>query len=688
VGGQAATSHVLRRRSAARPTLGSRNGAIATYVTPAADVAATCRLSIAWYLGATDAATPAPLLRHLLAAGADSNPTDYEDGDWKAAQANLDNLRVLDPACGDGAFLHGMLDVLECAHELLDRRLNRERSAAVRRADICRKNLCGVDVQPSLIQKAGRRLQLASGAAANLATADSLVDPRGSSWESRFSEVVDGGGFDIVIGNPPFLRHERIADPRTQLSPAEYRNRVTASLKSRLPDLQLPGGRADLALYFLFLGMGLLRPRGVLGFVLPDSVFDAAYSRCLGEALHSTGREGLVLRSLTSRSFLSASVNTSILILGPKEPISAPRAAGHCPTLGPKVGFAAPPYKIAKRGRSFDGRHCGDTVRVVEIDEPLDRVELSQVLIARRRRSSSPVRIAHRAAETTLGDLGHLRYALKSGLNGFFYPDAEAIGRFAIEPEFLRPLLKSPRDVRTLTVAPNSLSHRVFACSRSLEELHQMAKHGSLAYIDWGSRQHTAGREWSPAVPWPAAPSLRGRHFWYALSLPTPADFVLPRFFDRRFFISVCAAPLVEDQTFYGLVLAPDLLDMRDALAGLLNCSMTLLALERAGRGGLGDGVRQFALSDYLGLKVFDVRRLKSACAEEIAQSFRLLASRPILPVEEEIRQTDRRVLDDAVASAVGLGQHASQRIRRELEARVAQRITRARDARLRSRGE
>jgi N-6 DNA Methylase len=641
--------------------LGSRNGAIATYVTPAADVAATCRLSIAWYLGATDAATPAPLLRHLLAAGAGSNPTDYEDGAWKAAQANLDNLRVLDPACGDGAFLHGMLDVLECAHELLDRRLNRERSAAARRADICSKTLCGVDVQPSLIQKARRRLQLASGAAANFATADSLVDPRGSSWESRFSEVVDGGGFDIVIGNPPFLRHERIADPLTQLSPAEYRNRVTASMKSRLPDLQLPGGRADLALYFVFLGMGLLRPRGVLGFVLPDSVFDAAYSRCLGEALHSTGREGLVLRSLTSRSFLSASVNTSILILGPKE---------------------------MRRASDTGDSLREDTVRVVEVDEPLDRVELSQVLIARHRRSSSPVRIAHRAAETTLGDLGHLRYALKSGLNGFFYPDAEAIGRFAIEPEFLRPLLKSPRDVRTLTVAPNSLSHRVFACSRSLEELRQMAKHGSLAYIDWGSRQHTAGREWSPPVPWPAAPSLRGRRFWYALSLPTPADFVLPRFFDRRFFISVCAAPLVEDQTFYGLVLAPDLLDMRDALAGLLNCSMTLLALERAGRGGLGDGVRQFALSDYLGLKVFDVRRLKSACAEEIAQSFRLLASRPILPVEEEIRQTDRRVLDDAVASAVGLGQHASQRIRRELEARVAQRITRARDARLRSRGE
>ncbi len=46
----------------------------------------------------------------------------------------------------------------------------------------------------------------------------------------------------------------------------------------------------------------------------------------------------------------------------------------------------------------------------------------------------------------SLGDLGRVRYPIKTGINEFFYVDEARIREFQIEREFLLPVVKSPKD--------------------------------------------------------------------------------------------------------------------------------------------------------------------------------------------------------------------------------------------------
>ena len=83
-----------------------------------------------------------------------------------------------------------------------------------------------------------------------------------------FSEVLtqEGDGFDIVIGNPPYVRQERIKDQKPQLKKV-YPNIYT--------------GRADLYVYFYARGLDLLNPHGTLAFITSNKFMRAGYGKKL-----------------------------------------------------------------------------------------------------------------------------------------------------------------------------------------------------------------------------------------------------------------------------------------------------------------------------------------------------------------------------------------------------------------------
>lgn len=158
-------------------------------------------------------------------------------GDWARGSAGeeqvvrlwrrLQRLRVLDPTCGDGAFLMAALHVLEPVWEAVLGRLaalgapesavelGLLRGPARRRAirgQMLARNLFGVDVDPGALSQCARRLLAEwsssehSGAheapRLNLHAGNSAA---GVDWESAFPEVLRAGGFDVVVGNPPYL---------------------------------------------------------------------------------------------------------------------------------------------------------------------------------------------------------------------------------------------------------------------------------------------------------------------------------------------------------------------------------------------------------------------------------------------------------------------------------------------------
>ncbi len=177
-------------------------------------------------------------------------------------------LRLLDPACGGGAFL------VEAARRLIGRH-----GARVRRQ--LPGLLHGVELDADAAGSTRRRLAELAGTPVeawrrSILHADALTDhrrppppgrPRGLDWSTAFGRVLSDGGFDAVVGNPPFL------------NAIEERSRFGTELKAHLRErFACARGPVDAAVLFAELALRLVRRGGRVGLVLPNKILSAGYA--------------------------------------------------------------------------------------------------------------------------------------------------------------------------------------------------------------------------------------------------------------------------------------------------------------------------------------------------------------------------------------------------------------------------
>ncbi|HQK93521.1 MAG TPA: Eco57I restriction-modification methylase domain-containing protein, partial [Armatimonadota bacterium] len=156
-------------------------------------------------------------------------------------------------------------------------------------------------------------------------------------WDIAFVEVFEGDsdGFDIVVGNPPYVRQEKIADPRERqedFTADEWRERRKA-YKAKLARSVYqahPGffrydpardaaankidSKSDLYVYFYLHALSLLNPRGSFSFVTSNSWLDVGYGADLQEFVLRNCRVRLILDNQVRRTFADADVNTVIVL--------------------------------------------------------------------------------------------------------------------------------------------------------------------------------------------------------------------------------------------------------------------------------------------------------------------------------------------------------------------------------------
>ena len=156
-----------------------------------------------------------------------------------------DEISILDPACGNGAFLMG-------AHEYLAARCAGSRKRLLN----C---IYGADLDEVALSQARRNLHAAdSCTGAHLIHGDSLMNV---DWHGEFPEIMARGGFDAVIGNPPWVSLAGRFGIRA------YRDAEIEHLRRRF------GGNSympNLFEYFVSLGLELTRPGGYFSFIVPD----------------------------------------------------------------------------------------------------------------------------------------------------------------------------------------------------------------------------------------------------------------------------------------------------------------------------------------------------------------------------------------------------------------------------------
>lgn len=131
-------------------------------------------------------------------------------------------LTICDPACGSGAFLNQALDFLITEHKYIDELQAKLFGDALVLSDvegsILENNLFGVDINEESVEIAKLSLWLRTAQPnrklndlnSNIKCGNSLVDDvvvagdKAFNWKDSFKEVFSNGGFDIIIGNPPY----------------------------------------------------------------------------------------------------------------------------------------------------------------------------------------------------------------------------------------------------------------------------------------------------------------------------------------------------------------------------------------------------------------------------------------------------------------------------------------------------
>ena len=197
----------------------------------------------------------------------------------KNKKIKVKDLKILDPACGSGSFLiktfDYLYDNLSVGKESKQYRIDSQGKYSIK-TEILKNNIYGVDLDQKaveitklnlLLKAAEKNRRLPEEIDVHIKHGNSLIDDdvivglNAFKWGEKFKEIMDKGGFDAVVGNPPYVRQEELSE----IKPYFQKN------------YEVYHGMADLFVYFFEREIGILKEGGYFGMIVSNKWLRAGY---------------------------------------------------------------------------------------------------------------------------------------------------------------------------------------------------------------------------------------------------------------------------------------------------------------------------------------------------------------------------------------------------------------------------
>ncbi|MDQ1281669.1 MAG: hypothetical protein QG630_20 [Patescibacteria group bacterium] len=247
---------------------------------------------------------------------------------YKEYKEVLQNIKVVDPACGSGAFLVRVYDylleenlrvrkIINDAEKQIDKKiggslLDNNEIIKTEIKSVLKNNIYGVDLNEESVEitklslwlKSAKKGEKLTTLKDNIKCGNSLIDDplvagdKAFNWQSSFPEVFVQGGFDVVVGNPPYVRPHNLNTKDKEYFWGNYK-----SFKAK----------SDLYAIFMEKGIEILSKNGFLSFITPHTWMYLESFDVIRNMLYENGLNKII--KADKKVFQDAQVDSAIFIL-------------------------------------------------------------------------------------------------------------------------------------------------------------------------------------------------------------------------------------------------------------------------------------------------------------------------------------------------------------------------------------
>jgi len=511
--------------------------------------------------------------------------------------------------------------------------------------------------------------------------------------------------FDALVGNFPFIRQELIEkaekgykEKLEKVLVDGWGEKYTELFKGN-GELRL-SGQADIYAYLFFHTAAHLKLGGRMGFVTSNSWLDVAYGYELQKFFLSKFKIVAICESRCEPWFEQSAVNTVFTILErcdneeekknnlvrflkvkkplgelfPEDALTDSQARWlRLERFVDKIEELATRWEVLgdkefKKFARFRKKHMSqpeiisyedDEIRIrmisqvdlkEQVDETGQTVKWGQYL----RAPDIYFEILKKCADkfVPLDEVADIRFGIKTGVNEFFYLTDDRIKHWGIEPEFLKTVIKSPKECNRIKLKRKDLQFFAFFCHKDKSKLKGTK---ALKYIKWGESQKTTGGR-----PWPKVESVKGRKNWYELPKRKPGVVLMPMITGSslRCILNSCMAQV--DHNLFEVVSKDDA--VVEGLGIYLNSAVAFLERELMGRANLGDGALKVEGIDWKRILVPNNKGLLKI-KKDTGEAFEKLCKRTIKDIKAESKRKDRIEFEKEVLKSLGLPEELASQI-------------------------